>query len=307
MLRLLISVRKEQSNLLLPLQAITTACLLPPVVACNRSLTPQPFRSGLSFSLGDSADGSPVSPSGGLVGVFRSSVRLPAGSSASDISPLPEVLRGGRSVSVSRTLFWTFHCSADVHSCHGPDLIDHASFRLLDPEVPRRLASPRVLVPRDCSGEGLSPLAVSGAQHSCQPGQELPDSFTDPGLSWDEASDASFEGFPDPQTCPKALLSRLRVRLSFSSTSVSLASAVRGNVVAVDDCSGVSASDAIPSAPTPCPGTPLAERISGGPSNPTSSALRWVFRTHASLFLQTPRIPIGEPPSTKTTCPARGL
>ena len=80
---------------------------------------------------------------------------------------------------------------------------------------------------------------MSGARHSCQPGQELPDLFTDPGLSGDEASDASFEGFPDPQTCPEALISRLRIRLLSSSTSVSLASAVRGNVVAVDDCSGV--------------------------------------------------------------------
>ena len=79
---------------------------------------------------------------------------------------------------------------------------------------------------------------------------ELPDTFTDPGLSGDEASDASFEGFPEPQTCPEALMSLLRVCLLSSSTSVSLASAARGNVVAVDDCSGVPASDTIPSAPT---------------------------------------------------------
>ena len=150
----------------------------------------------------------------------RSSGRLTAGSSASNISPLPKVLRVGHSVSISRTLFRPFHCSADVHSCHGPDLIDHASFQLPDPEVPRRLASPRVLVPRDCTGLRLSPLAVSGARHLCQPGQELPDSFADPGLSGDETSDASFEGFPDPQMCPEALISRLRVHLLASSASV---------------------------------------------------------------------------------------
>ena len=218
------------------------------LAACNRSLTPQPFCSGLSFSHGDSIDSSPVFLSGGLVGVSQSSRRLPSGTSASGISSLPEVLRGGRSVSVSRSLLRPFNCSADIHSCHGPDLVDHASFRLQDPEVHRQLASPRLLVPRDCTGEGLSPLAVSGAWHSSQPGQELPDSFTDAGLSGDEALDVSFEGLPNPQTCPEALLSRLRIHLLSSAASVSVASAVGGNVVAVDYCSGVQASDEIPSA-----------------------------------------------------------
>ena len=173
----------------------------------------------VSFSHGDSTDDSPVSPFRRLVGVSRSSGCLPPGSGASDISPLPEVLCGGSIVSISSALFRPFYCSADVHTCHGPNLVDNASFRLPDPEVPRRLASPWVLVPRDCTGEGFSPLAVSGARHSCQPGQELPVSFTDPGLSGGEASDTSFEGFPDPQTCPEALISRLRIRLLSSSTS----------------------------------------------------------------------------------------
>ena len=106
-----------------------------------------------------------------------------------------------------------------------------------------------VLLPRDSTGEQLPPLVVSGAQHSSQPGQELSDSFTDPGLSGDEASDASFEGFPDPQTCPEAVISRLRFRLLSSSTSVSLASAVRGDVISVGNCSGVSPPDAVFSAP----------------------------------------------------------
>ena len=40
---------------------------------------------------------------------------------------------GGRSVSVSRSLLRPFNCSADIHSCHGPDLVDmlHFGFRVL--------------------------------------------------------------------------------------------------------------------------------------------------------------------------------
>ena len=52
------------------------------------------------FHIGDSIDSSPVFLCGGLVGVSQSSGRLPSGISASGISSLPEVLRGGRSVSV---------------------------------------------------------------------------------------------------------------------------------------------------------------------------------------------------------------
>ena len=107
------------------------------LAACHRSFVSQPFCSRLSFSHGDSTDGSPVSPSGGLVGLSRSPRRLPPGSSASDISPLPEVLCGGSGVSVSCTLFRPFNCAAGFRSCHGPNLVDNASFRLSDSEVPQ--------------------------------------------------------------------------------------------------------------------------------------------------------------------------
>ena len=55
----------------------------------------------------------------------------------------------------------------------------------------------------DSAGEELSPLVVSGARRLCQPLQELPDSLSGIGLSGDEASDASFEGFPTPKRVQK--------------------------------------------------------------------------------------------------------
>ena len=115
------------------------------------------------------------------------------------ISPVPEVLCVGECLPVLCSLFWPFHHSAGVYSCHDPCLVDNASLRFSHSEVSRRLASPRLLLSRNSTGEGLSPLALSGARHPCQLSQELPDSFSDPGLSGDEASDASFEGFHDPK------------------------------------------------------------------------------------------------------------
>ena len=74
------------------------------------------------------------------------------------------------------------------------------------------------------------------------------DSDSDIGLPGDAALDASFEGFLDPQTCPQARISHLRFRLLSSAAAVSLASAVRGDVVSVVDRSGVSSPDAVSSA-----------------------------------------------------------
>ena len=91
-------------------------------------------------------------------------------------------------------------------------------------------------------------MALPGARCPGQPGEELSDSHSDLGLPGDAASDASFEGFPDPQTCPEARISYLQLRLLSSAASGPLASAVGGNVVSVVDRSGVSPPDAISSA-----------------------------------------------------------
>ena len=55
-------------------------------------------------------------------------------------------------------------------------------------------------------GEGLPPLVMSGAGNSHQLREELLDSVSVHRLPGDEASDVSFEGFPDPQMCPEALI-----------------------------------------------------------------------------------------------------
>ena len=198
------------------------------LAACNRPLPCQPVCSSLPFSHGDSTVGPPVSVSGGLDGVSGLEGHVPSGSCSSGVSLLPEILcrRGG--LSISRSLLRPFDHPAGVHSCHGPDFVDYASSRVPGPGVPRRLASPRVLVPESGPGQGLSPLALPGARCLGQPGEELSDSLSDLGLPGDAASDASFEGFPDPQACLEARISSLRLHLLSSTASGSLASAVGG-------------------------------------------------------------------------------
>ena len=97
-------------------------------------------------------------------------------------------------------------------------------------------------------GEELSPLALPGARCPGQPGEELSDFNSDLGLPGDAASDASFESFSDPQTCPEARISHLRIRLLSSAAAGFLASAVRGGVVSVINRSRVSTPDAVSSA-----------------------------------------------------------
>ena len=183
------------------------------LAACNRPLPSQPVCSSLSFSHGDSTVGPPVSASWGLDGVSGPKGRIPSGSCSSGVSLLTDILwRGG--LLVLRSLLRPFDSSAGVHSRLGPDFVDYASSRVPDPEVPRRLACPRVLVPGSGSGEGLSPLALPGARCPGQPGEELSDSHSDLGLPGDAASDASFGGFSRP---PKRVLKLASLFSKFTS------------------------------------------------------------------------------------------
>ena len=218
------------------------------LAACNRPLPSQPVCSSLSFSHGDSTVGPPVSASWGFDGVSAPEGRVPSGFCSSEVSLLPEILCRGGGLSIPCSLLRPFDCPAGVHSRHDPDFVDYASSRVPDPKVPQRLASPWVLIPAFGLCEGLSLLALLGARCPGQPGEELPHSHSDLGLPGDAASDASFEGFPDPQTCPKARISSLRLHLLSSATSGSLASAVGGHVISGIDRSGVSALDAVSSA-----------------------------------------------------------
>ena len=318
-------MRRERWNLLPLLRAITAAFSLPPKspggwrpvinLSClNRSVLVSPF------SYGDRSVGAPVPSSGGLHDVFGPPGRLSSGAGASVFAPLPEVLRGECGLPVLCPLLRPFDSSANVHSSHGPNLLDHASFRLQDPAVFGRLACPRILVPGDCVGKGLSPLVVSGARHPCQPVQELLYSISDHRLSGDEDSDASFEGFPDSQTCPEALLSRSRLRLLLSAASVPLPSVTRGNAVSVVHRPGVLSSDEVPPVTSEhgrssSPG--LRHRVLGRllPRGslmvvcPVPASIWSSVRSSSarSLYSPTPRIPGGGPLSRMNICPARGL
>ena len=136
------------------------SCLCYPQVhrglgACDKPIPSQPVCLSLPFSHGDSAIGPPVSASWRLGGVSGPEGRVPSGSCASGVSLLSEIQCRGGGLTISRALLRPFDCSTGVHLHHGPDFVDYASSRVPDPEVPRRLASPRVLVPGSGSGEGL--------------------------------------------------------------------------------------------------------------------------------------------------------
>ena len=74
------------------------------------------------------------------------------------------------------------------------------------------------------------------------------DPAQDFGLSGDETSNASFEGFPDPRACPEALLSAARIRVLSSAAYISVATTSGCHVVPLFHRAGVSAANAFPSA-----------------------------------------------------------
>ena len=189
-----------------------------------------------------------VSSSGRLDGVSGSPGCLPSGSSASVISALPEVLCGGLGPAVLWSLFRPVDFPAGVHAGHGPCVCHHAPVQFQDPTLPGRLACPRILVSEYSAGEGLSPLALPGARSSGDSLQELSGSVSDFGLSGDEASNTSFEGFPDPKACPEALLSASRLRVLSLAAADFVVTTSGCDVVPVFHRTRVSAADALPSA-----------------------------------------------------------
>ena len=174
----------------------------------DRPLLPQPFCGCLPLPNGDDSVGSPISPSGGFASILGPPGCLPPGSGASNFSPFPEVpcRRGGFPVPLS--VFRPLESSAGLRPHRGPDLLHHASLWLQDSSLAGRLARPRILVSGDSAVEGLPPLVVSRAGDLHHSSEELSDTVSDHRLSGIETSDVSFEGFPDPQTCPEAPLSR---------------------------------------------------------------------------------------------------
>ena len=82
--------------------------------------------------------------------------------------------------------------------------------------------------------------------------EELFGSDSDFRLSRDDSRDFSFEGFPDPQTGPKALSSSPSVLRRPSSTSVGLAQSPGHDVLHVYHSSGFPSPYAVSSAPPQC-------------------------------------------------------
>ena len=115
--------------------------------------------------------------------------------------------------------------------CHGSDFVDHVLPWVPNLEVPRRLASPRVLLSEPGSGEGLPSVALPVSWCPGQPGKEFVDSDSVLGLPGDAASDSSFEGFPDPKACPEAQLSACRVHLLSAAAAAFVAPASVGDVL----------------------------------------------------------------------------
>ena len=95
-------------------------------------------------------------------------------------------------------------------------------------------------------------MAMSSPRSHGQSFEELFGSDSDFRLSRDDSRDFSFEGFPDPQTGPKALSSSPSVLLRPSSTCVGLAKSPRHDVLHVCHSSRFVSPYAISSAPPQC-------------------------------------------------------
>ena len=202
------------------------------------------------FSNGDIPVGPPVSPPRGLDGFHQPSRRLHPGSSPPDISAVSPVLHWRADLPVSGSLLWAVIRSTSLHTCHGPDLLHHASFWVSDPPLSGRLACPWVLPSGDYAGEGLPVVSLCRAGGSSEPLQKLPYPCSDSGLPRHDSPVYSFEGFPDPSSDPESSLSRRRVLLFARAAAQSLEVSVGSRVVAVRSHSGVSSSHAAPAAPS---------------------------------------------------------
>ena len=231
------------------------------LAAVDRPFTPQLFCASLLFSHRDCSVGSPVSLSGGLDGVPGSPGRLPSGSSAPVISALPEVLHGGFRPAVSISVLRPLNRSVSVHTYHGSYLFHHASLRFQDPPLSGRLARPGILGSRDSAGEGLSPLALVRARDFllwlCQElgiCVNLGKSSLTPSQTLDYLGMSLYTRplrvFPTLKRVLKLSSMLLRVRVLSAAASSSLAAASGGNVIHVLNCSGVSSSDEVLTAPS---------------------------------------------------------
>ena len=106
----------------------------------DQPLAPQRICGCLSLSYGDHTVRSAVSTVGRLDDVPGSPGRLPSGSGESSFSLASKVLRAGVGLPVSCPLLWFVDGPSSFHPHHGPGLRYHASSRVPDSPVLRRLA-----------------------------------------------------------------------------------------------------------------------------------------------------------------------
>ena len=130
------------------------------LAASHQSFLPQPLRPTASISHGDGSVCPPISSPGGLDGLTRPSGCLPPGPCPSGLEEISLILYWPSHLPVSGPLLWTVVCSTGIYSCHGPDLLDHASSRLQDSALFGRLARLGILSRGDCVGEGLFAITL---------------------------------------------------------------------------------------------------------------------------------------------------
>ena len=104
-----------------------------------------------------------VRPSGGLDGLHRSQGGLPTGSHPSGISPVPPFCGTWLYLSVHSTVLWPLHGPAGFLPGHGSCFRNPPFLGYSHASIPRRLASPVVLLRVSPPGPPGGPEPLSGA------------------------------------------------------------------------------------------------------------------------------------------------
>ena len=202
--------------------------------ASYRPFASQPLCSPFPVLHGNFGFCPPIALPRQLDGFFSSTGCLPPSPCPSGLSEVSAFLRGCRSFSIQSPVFWAFFGSSSLHPGHGSGLLYYASVWVQDPPLPGRLARPRILVPGDHAGEGLSALALRSVGYSRQSFQEYPHSISTVGLSRHDAAVEPFDGFSDTGSCAEGTLSRYRIRVLTAAAARSLALPSEGHVFSLD-------------------------------------------------------------------------
>ena len=226
-----------------------------------RLIVPQPVCSPVPFSYGDGTVSTPIPPIWRLAYFSRPPGRIPPSACPPAVSEVSALLYRLPGVSVSGPMLWFIIRATCLHACHGSGLLHHASCWLPHSSVFGRLAGPWLFPVGDHSGEGLPSSTLCRPRHSDQLLQELSSACPAVGLSGDDPSVYTFEGFPDSGQDSQGALSHRRILLLARAPSQSLALPPRGDVILVYPHSRLQTADAV--ATTPSLGLP-SSRVSDG-------------------------------------------